>query len=74
MIFIQYDKTLLSFCDTLGKQSCDEELNAFIDKAGDTDEELPMKQRSAKLKKEDLTYHKYLKDHCFEGLYAFQVR
>ena len=56
----------------------DKELNAFIDKAGDIDEELPTKQRSAKLKKEYLThynsYHKYLRDHCFEGLYAFQVR
>ena len=56
----------------------DKELNVFIDKAGDIDEELPMKQRSAKLKKEELThcnsYHKYLKDHCFEGLQAFQVR
>ena len=69
----------LTFCDTLGKQSLsDEELNVFIDKAGDIEEELlPTKQHSAKLK-EDLThcnsYHKYLKDYCFEGLYAFQVR
>ena len=30
-------------------------MNVFIDKAGDIDEELPMKQRSAKLKKRSHT-------------------
>ena len=68
----------LSVTHLVSSPVSDEELNAFIDKAGDIDEELPAKQRSAKLKKEDLThcnsYHKYLKDHCFEGLYVFQVR
>ena len=51
MIFIQYGKTLLSVTHQVSSPVSDEELNAFIDKAGDIDEELPTKQRSAKLKK-----------------------
>ena len=55
----------------------DEEMNEFINKSVEIDPELPTKQRSQKLKKVDLTlddkYQSFLKKHCYEGLYAFQV-
>ena len=52
-------------------------MDEFINKSAEIDPELPTKQRSQKLKKLDLThcdkYQLFLKKHCYEGLYAFQV-
>ena len=52
-------------------------MDEFINKSAKIDPELPTKQRSQKLKRVDLThcdkYQSFLKKHCYEGLYAFQV-
>ena len=55
----------------------DEEMSDFINKSVEIDPELPTKQRSQKSKRVDLThcdkYQLFLKKHCHDGLYAFQV-
>ena len=60
------------------KPSTDKELDSFIEKTAELDPELPTKKRDQKLQKKELKacqkYQDFLKAHCNEGHYAFQIR
>ena len=56
----------------------DEEIDSFIERTAELDDELPSKKRDNKLQKLQVTsckdYQSFLKDHCQEGHYAFQIK
>ena len=56
----------------------EDELSTFIESSASIDPTLPTKIASKKLGKADLisctTYHEFLRTHCKEGEYVFQIR
>ncbi len=77
-VYFKFRRQTIIYFLQVHNATSEKSIEEFIESSAEIDLALPTKIRAKKLAKADLSsceeYQTYKKNHCFEGLYAFQVK